>query len=158
MGRKGFIWLVLPHCSPSLEEVGTELKLGRNLELMLTPWRGAACWACFLIELGTPSSVFGLMNNGLGPLIKKSINQSLIKKITYRLAHSLILLSYWGFFFFFFKFQLGFLPRIHLAYVNIKPACTTDPFSTWYINRALLSHTFSFPVHLQDHTLIFTLQ
>jgi hypothetical protein len=39
LGRKGFIWLILPYCCSSPRKSGLELKQVRNQELMQKTWR-----------------------------------------------------------------------------------------------------------------------
>jgi hypothetical protein len=95
LGRKGFSWFTLPqHNSPS-KEVRTEIQTGQEPGgrgwcrghggELLTDLFPMACSAFFLIELRTT-------NPGLAPptMVWVLPNQSLIKKILYRLAYSLI--------------------------------------------------------------------
>jgi hypothetical protein len=44
LGRKGFIWLTLPHCCSSPRKSGLELKQVRKQELMQRPWRDVLYW------------------------------------------------------------------------------------------------------------------
>lgn len=61
LGKKGFPLLILLHGSPTLKEVGQELKLGGTWrqELKQKPWEGTAYWLApqvLLILLSSSSS------------------------------------------------------------------------------------------------------
>jgi hypothetical protein len=57
LGKKGFLWLMLPHHSSSSKDRDSSRAGTWRQELMQKPRRSAACWvapmacsACFLIE------------------------------------------------------------------------------------------------------------
>ena len=90
LGRKGFVWLTLPHHCSSLKEVRTGTQ-GRNKEAGADAEameRGCllACTACFSIEprITSPGVAPSTMAWALP-------HQSLTKSVPYRLAYSPIL-------------------------------------------------------------------
>jgi hypothetical protein len=84
LGRKGIMWLTLPHHFFSLKEVraGTGIRAGTwRQELMQRPWRALltglflmACSTCFLIEPNTTGP--GM----IPPTIDWALPQKLVKK------------------------------------------------------------------------------
>jgi hypothetical protein len=95
-GREGFIWLTFPCDSSSLKEVRTGTQSGQESRsrswcrgdggVLLTDLLSMACSACFLIESKTISP--GVASS---PMSRVPPQQSLIKKLPYRLAYSPIL-------------------------------------------------------------------
>jgi hypothetical protein len=101
--------------------------------------------ACFLREPRTtrPGITLSTMDWAL-------LHQSLVKKMPFSLASSLILWRH-------FLNRGSFLSDDFSLYqVDIKLCNTIGPLSTWHINTSLLSHNLSFLVDSQDHTLIST--
>ena len=89
-GRKGFIWLMLPHH-------GRKSRPNRagawRQELMQRPWRGAAYWLALydllsLLSYRTQNHSPGVATPTMGWALP---HQSLVKKIHYRSAYSQIL-------------------------------------------------------------------
>ena len=86
LGRKRFIWRILPQQCPPLKEIRTETHWGWNLEAGAD---AEAMEGLFLIEPRTTSP--GIAPPPVGWALPR---QSLIKKMPYRLAYSLILLKH----------------------------------------------------------------
>jgi hypothetical protein len=86
--KKEFIWLILPHCRTSLKEVRTGTQTEAHGRMLLTGLLFMTFSFCFLIQPKTTSQ--GMAKPTLGRTLP---HQSLIEKMLYRLAYSLILWS-----------------------------------------------------------------
>ena len=77
LGRKGFIWLILPYCCSSPKEVRTGTQAGQEAGAVAEAMEGCSLLACFpwlaqacsLIELKTTSPEMVPPTRGLSPLI-----------------------------------------------------------------------------------------
>lgn len=87
LGKKGFIWLIFPHCSSMLKEARTGTQKDRSLkagaaaearEVLFTGLLSTASSACFLIALRMTHT--GMTLTTMGWALPQ---QSLIKKMLY---------------------------------------------------------------------------